>query len=260
MNQYICGLIQTKLQRCSLPTGVFTSLLTLLSQAVIPLIYYGMVIGWGVAVTPSRRIMNHVGQNISSYPVTPKEVITRGRKRFWWSTAALKSLLWRWRDSFSDYPCSVLVWLRSFSWREGQRHPHRTVMVDLKPPCYTQTHQWVKAKGGLALTAARHVGPFLLHAFGFWLLQRGLDCAEQMCQTARIGLALCLALLSCRCDENDIWGSWKVAAPPVSRTLVEDDSDSSLKSPMNEVRKCIRQAGKNATKNSWCNDNSRYFY
>lgn len=68
MNQYVCGLIQTKVQRCLLPTGVFTSVLTLLSQAVIPLIYYGMVIGWGVAMTPSCQVMNHVGQDISFVP------------------------------------------------------------------------------------------------------------------------------------------------------------------------------------------------
>lgn len=107
MNQYDGSLIQTKLRCCSVPTGVFTSLLTLLSQAVTPLIYYGMVIGWGVAVTPSRRIMNHVGQNISLCPVTPKEVITRGRKRFWWSTAALKSLLWRCRSVLFPYSCCL---------------------------------------------------------------------------------------------------------------------------------------------------------
>lgn len=103
MNQSVCRLIQTKLQRCSLPTGVFTSLLTLLSRAVIPLIYYGMVIGQGVAVTPSGRIMNHVAENILSYLVTPKEVITWGRERFRWSTVALKSSLRRCRGS---------LWLR----------------------------------------------------------------------------------------------------------------------------------------------------
>lgn len=57
---------------CLLPTGVFKSLLTLLSIAVIPLIYYGMVIGWGVAMTQNGQNMNQAGQSISLYPMTPK--------------------------------------------------------------------------------------------------------------------------------------------------------------------------------------------
>lgn len=47
------------------PAGVFKSFLTLLSLTVIPLIYYGMVIGWGVAMTQGGRSMNQVGQSIS---------------------------------------------------------------------------------------------------------------------------------------------------------------------------------------------------
>lgn len=72
LNQYTRGAIQPKRGRRPLPTGVFTSLLTFLAVAVIPMIYYGMVIGWGVAVTQSGRSMNHVGQSISLRPVTAK--------------------------------------------------------------------------------------------------------------------------------------------------------------------------------------------
>lgn len=239
MNQYACDLIQTKLWHCSLPTGVFTTLLTLLSQAVIPLIYYGMVIGWGVAVTPCRWIMNHVGQNISLYPVTPKEVITRGHKRFWWSTAVLKLLPWRCGDKFSDYLSYVPVWLLSFPWREGQRCPCRMVMVDIKPPCYIYMQQSVKVKRicSQCSSSCGNLPPAYIWVLNWLLaLTKRARLREQMCQTVHKNLPL-VALPSCRCDEKDIWGSWKVARPPLSGTLVQDVSDSSSKSSMNKVKK-----------------------
>lgn len=71
-NHYICGVIQTKCHDCPLPSGVFKPLLTLLSFPVIPLIYYGMVIGWGVAMTHRGQNMNQVGQSISVYRMTPE--------------------------------------------------------------------------------------------------------------------------------------------------------------------------------------------
>lgn len=176
MNQCVCSLIHTKIQRCSLPTGVFTSRLTLLSKAVIPLIYYGMVIGWGVAMTPSRQIMNHVRQNISLYPVTPKEVITRDRKRFWWSTAALKPLLRCCHDSFFDYLYSVLIRMLSFSWCGGQPHPYRTVTADLNPPPACRNG------GGVQMRAV------LLVMWGPSFCVCLWDCAGFLAPTKRFGL------------------------------------------------------------------------
>lgn len=91
------------------PTGVFMSLVTLLSLAVIPLIYYGIVIGWGVAMTQSGRSMNHVGQNISLYPVTPErssllESISMlcflmgddSSKNFYWNAVTTATLISSW--------------------------------------------------------------------------------------------------------------------------------------------------------------------
>lgn len=72
LNQYFCNVIRPKRHRRPLPTGVSASLPTFLGVALIPLIYYGMVIGWGVAVTQSGRSMNHIGRSISLHPVTAK--------------------------------------------------------------------------------------------------------------------------------------------------------------------------------------------
>lgn len=219
------------------PKGIATSLLTLLSQAVIPLIYYGMVIGWGVAVTPSCRIMNHGRQNISSYPVTPKEVITRGRKRFWWSTVALKSLLWRRHDSFSDYLRSVPIWLLSFSWLKGQRHPYRTVTVDLKPPTATSrcSSGWKPNEDPLSLQLIMW-GPSCCVHLGFAL---DFGCYKESGIRANVpdsaqgfGVAGFAVL--------QMWWKWYLGQlEGGSATCVKtagDDSDSSSKSPMNKVK------------------------
>lgn len=85
-------------------------------------------------------------------------------------------------------------------------------MAYLKPLRFIYMQQQARAECRLA----HRVRPFMLRV-GF--AKRELGYAEQMCQTANKDLAS-VALLSCRCDENEIWGSWKVAALPVSRTLV----------------------------------------
>lgn len=213
-------LIQTKIQRCSLPTGVFTSLLTLFSQAVIPLIYYGMVIGWGVAMTPSRQIMNHVGQDISFVPRDTK----RGHHK-----RPLEGLM---VNGGANAVAAVLpwqlLWLPVFSSRSYCLFHDVRVMVEELPPCCADMHQELKAKWRPSHVRLRK-GPSACARLGFWLV-RG-DGEKRARQFTKIWLRF-----SCRCDEIDIWGSCKVATAPVSSTPGQDDLDLGSTSQMKAIK------------------------